>query len=189
MTAPRVYKAEGIILKRKNIGEADRILTVFTREYGKLRAVAKGIRKTSSRRASHLEVFNRVSVVLHVGKTFDHLSEVTTIEPYEQLRSDLARVSMAYYIAELIDSLLPERQEQADVFVLFCNAMESIRSGAVSGIYKTGKDFTLSLLWTLGFLPEGKVLTGQKLQDFIETITERRIKSTDFAKLLIARKA
>jgi len=189
MTVPRVYKVEGIILKRKSVGEADRILTIFTKEHGKLRAIAKGIRKTTSRRASHLEVFNRVSIVLHVGKTFDHLSEVTTLEAYERLRTDLARVSMAYYIAELIDSLLPERQEHAEVYALFCAAMEAIQNGAATGIYKTGKDFTLNLLWTLGFLPEGKILTGQKLQDFIETITERRIKSTDFAKLLMGRNA
>jgi DNA repair protein RecO (recombination protein O) len=185
MTVPRVYKAEGIILKRKNIGEADRILTVFTKEYGKIRAVAKGIRKTTSRRAPHLEVFNRAAIVFHVGKTLDHLSEVTTLDAFERLRTDLARVSMAYYIAELIDSLLPERQEHPEVYAQFCAAMSSIQNGASAGIYKTGKDFTLTLLWTLGFLPEGKILTGQKLQDFIETITERRIKSTDFAKLLI----
>lgn len=185
MTTPRVYKAEGIILKRKNVGEADRILTIFTKEYGKVRAIAKGVRKMTSRRAPHLEIFMRVGVILHAGKSLESISEVTPIEIYEDIRSDLARISMAYYLCELVDSLLPERQEHRDVFMLLTEALEATRVTEVHGIYKISKTFTLELLWVLGFLPHGKELTGTKLQDFIETITERRIKSTHFARLLM----
>lgn len=185
MTTSRVYKAEGIILKRKNYGEADRILTVFTKEYGKVRAIAKGIRKVSSRRAPHLEIFMRVAVVLHMGKSLESISEVTPIKVYEDIRTDLARVSIAYYLCELVDNLLPERQEHRDVFTLLTDALEDIRTISVSHIYKVSKTFTLELLWALGYLPRGKALTGIKLQDFIEAITERRIKSTHFARLLI----
>lgn len=189
MTTSRVYKAEGIILKRKNYGEADRILTVFTREYGKVRAIAKGIRKVSSRRAPHLEIFMRVGMVLHMGKSLESVSEVIPIEVYEDIRTDLVRVSIAYYLCELVDNLLPERQEHRDVFVLLTNALENVRTIPVHNVYKVSKTFTLELLWALGFLPHNKVLTGVKLQDFIETITERRIKSTHFAKLLMTQSA
>lgn len=189
MTIPRVYKAEGIILKRKNVGEADRILTMYTKEYGKVRAIAKGVRKTTSRRAPHLEIFMRVGAVLHAGKTLESISEVTPIEIYAGIRTDLARVSMAYYLCELVDSLLPERQEHRDVFVLLADALDAVRDAPSPGIYGISKSFTLELLWALGFLPEHKELTGEKLQNFIETITERRIKSTHFAKLLMARPA
>lgn len=185
MTAPRVFKAEGIILKRKNVGEADRIVTVFTKEYGKMRVIAKGIRKVSSRRAPHLEVFTRVRMVVHSGKTFESVSEVEPIEVYEHMRGDLSRVSMAYYLCELIDSLLPEKQEQRDVFTLLTQALDDLSLGSGPGIYLMSKTFTLELLWALGFLPRNKMLTGDKLQQFIETITERRMKSTHFARMIL----
>lgn len=185
MTTLRVYKAEGIILKRKNVGEADRILTIFTKEYGKVRAIAKGIRKMTSRRAPHLEIFMRVNVMLHTGKTLESISEVTSVEIYEDIRSDLNRVSMAYYLCELIDSLMPERQEHRDIFVLLADALEEIRVLPVNGIYKVSKACTLEVLWALGYLPHHKTLIGAELQSFIETITERRMKSTHFARLLM----
>ncbi len=185
MTTLRAYKAEGIILKRKNIGEADRIVTIFTREHGKIRVIAKGIRKMTSRRAPHLEIFMRVYVMIHTGKTLESISEVTPIEVYESIRNDLSRVSIAYYLCELIDNLMPEKQEHADVFALLTDALEEVRTIPVNGIYKVSKTCTLELLWALGYLPHGKILSGEELQNFIETITERRMKSTHFARLLI----
>ena len=185
MMAPRVYKAEGIILKRKNVGEADRIITIFTKEYGKVRVIAKGIRKVASRRAPHLEVFTRVYVVIHSGKSLESVSEVQSIEVYAHMRSDLARVSMAYYLCELVDSLLPEKQEHRDVFALLAQALDDLGRGNVVGIYAVSKTFTLELLWTQGFLPRNKMLTGDKLRLFIESITERRMKSTHFARQLM----
>ncbi|MEK7533192.1 MAG: DNA repair protein RecO [Patescibacteria group bacterium] len=185
MMAPRVYKAEGIILKRKNVGEADRIITIFTKEYGKVRVIAKGIRKVASRRAPHLEVFTRVYVVIHTSKSLESVSEVQPIEVYGYMRSDIARVSMAYYLCELIDSLLPEKQEHRDVFILLTRALNDLGKGTVASIYGVSKIFTLELLWTLGFLPRNKSFTGDKLQKFIETITEKRMKSTHFARQLM----
>lgn len=183
MTSPRVYKTEGIILKRKNVGEADRIITVFTKEYGKMRVIAKGIRKVSSRRAPHLEVFTRVNMVVHSGKSLESVSEVEPVNVFESVRSDLKRISMAYYFCELIDSLLPEKQEQRDVYSLLTRALDDLGSG--TRMYPMSKIFTLELLWTLGFLPRSKTLNGEALQQFIETITERRMKSTHFARLLM----
>ena len=182
---PRVYKAEGIILKRKNIGEADRIITIFTNEYGKLRVIAKGVRKISSRRGPHLEVFTHVQVMIHSGKTFESISEVVPIRAFDNIRKDLKRVSLAYYLCDLVDNLLAERQEHRDVFGLLIDAMGQIEDLDVNTLYSKSKLFTLELLWTLGFLPRNKSLNGQALQAFIETITERKLKSTSFARHLI----
>lgn len=185
MTVSRSYKTEGIILKRKNIGEADRIVTVFTREYGKLRLIAKGIRKVASRRAPHLEVFTRVRLVVHAGKTLESISEAEPIDIYALVRKDLARVSMAYYLCELTDSLVAEKQEHGEVFDLLSRGLEALGGGPIHGIYAVSKKFTLELLWMLGFLPKGKALSGDALQQFIETITERRMKSTKFARHIL----
>jgi len=62
------YKAEGIVIKRKNFGEADRILTVFTKKYGKIKVLAKGVRRITSRRGPNVELFNQVELVLHQGR-------------------------------------------------------------------------------------------------------------------------
>lgn len=184
MSSSRVYKVDGIILKRKNVGEADRILTIFTKQYGKLRVIAKGIRKVSSRRAPHLEVFTHISAVVHSGKTFESISEVESLDTYKQLRKDLKRVSLGYYLCELIDSLLPISQEHRDVFTLLLQTLQKINDGG--NIYKQTKIFTLELLWMLGFLPRNKHLSGQKLQTFIESITERSLKTPPFARRLIS---
>ena len=180
----RVFKAQGIILKRKNTGEADRVVTVFTREFGKLRVIAKGIRKVSSKRAPHLEVFTRVSCVIHNGKTMDAVSEVSPISMYAGIREDLSKVSVAYYLCELIDSLVPERQEQDDMYALLVSSFETLEKPDTN-IYLLSREFTLELLWALGFLPRDQSPSGKELQSFIESITERKLKSTHFARLLI----
>src|SRR3990167_3836469 len=89
MTSVRIYKAQGIILARKNVGEADRVLTVFTNEYGKVRVIAKGIRRINSRRSPHLEVFNHVGLMIRHGKAMDSVTEAETIESFPAIRCDL----------------------------------------------------------------------------------------------------
>lgn len=185
MMSSGVYKVEGIILKRKNVGEADRILTVFSKEYGKLRVIAKGIRKVSSRRAPHLEVFTHVAVVIHGSTSLESVSEVSPIETFPYLRSDLARVSLGYYLCELVDSLLPERQKHEDIFILLQESLASLNDQHFNNIYYLSKQFTLELLWRLGFLPRDRTLNGPILQNFIESITERRLKTPPFARQIM----
>ncbi|MCX6793793.1 MAG: DNA repair protein RecO [Candidatus Gottesmanbacteria bacterium] len=126
MRSPHVYTTEGIVLKRRNVGETDRILTLFTRQYGKVGVLARGVRKVSSRRAPHIEVFNRVIATLHKGNGPDTLIEVSPIASYEMIRRDLGRVGAAYYLCELIDGLLPVEQVHEDVFMLLCDAFAAL---------------------------------------------------------------
>ena len=72
------YKADGIIVARKNFGETDKLVTIFTKQYGKKVVLAKGIRRITSRRAPHLELFSAVSLVLRSGKSFDYITLVST---------------------------------------------------------------------------------------------------------------
>lgn len=187
MRASRIYTAEGIILKRKNIGETDRIVTVFTRQYGKLRLLAKGVRRVTSRRAPHLEIFTKVNMVIHQGKTLDAVSEVTPIEVFGPIRGDLRRVSIAYFLCELVDSMLAEKQEHEDVYALLSQAFGEIAKSEGATLYRTSKSFALELLWALGFLPRNKKLHGEALQAFIEDIAERRLKTPRFARSLVAK--
>lgn len=112
------YKVEGIILKRTNFGEADRFLTVFTKEKGKISVLAKGIRRITSRRAGSVELFNQAILFLHKGRNFDILTEATTLNTFPHFRLDFQKVGAAYYACELIDRLTPEEQEHDAVYEL-----------------------------------------------------------------------
>ncbi|MBU1326636.1 DNA repair protein RecO [Patescibacteria group bacterium] len=175
MIESRIYKALAIVLKRKNYREKDRIITGFTKEYGKIRLIARGVRRINSRRAPFLEIFSQVAIVAHRGKVFDSISEAQGISDFGLLRQDLKKVGIAYLLCELVDALLAEKQEHRDVYGLLLRALNSLNTKGTSRLHQTGRKFALELLWDLGFLPRGHVLRGSILQDFIENITEKRL--------------
>ncbi len=110
------FKTEGIILKRKNFGEADRILTSFTKKFGKVSVLARGVRKITSRRAGNVELLNRVMMFLHQGKNFYILTEAESINTYSALKSDLTLSTYAYHLIELTDKLTAENQENVILY-------------------------------------------------------------------------
>lgn len=173
----RTYKTEGIILKRTNFGEADRLLTVFTKHYGKIRARAPGIRRTTSRKAPHLELFNLASLFLAQGKNFDIVTEAVTLANFPGIRKDLKKVALAYYFCELVDGLCPERQESKEVFSLLKRSLRESEASRYNNIYYHSESFANQLLWNLGFLPRNKKLVGEELEQFIENLTEKKLKS------------
>ena len=186
MAVPRIYKVEGIILKRRNTGETDRIVTVFTKQYGKLRILAKGVRRVTSRRGPHLEIFSHVVLLVHRGKTLDTVSEIVPITTFETIRVDLERISVGYFYCELVNTLLAEKQEHLDVFSLLLNALQQLNRDHSDNIYNHSKHFALELLWILGFLPRSKSMGGKKLQDFVESIAEKRLHTPHFVRRLLS---
>jgi len=163
----RSYKTEGIVLKRVNFGEADRILTIFTKHDGKIKAIAKGVRKVTSRKGGNLELFNQVILFLSEGKNWDIITEAEAVNSFENLRKNLTLVSRAFQIAEVVDRLTAEREESRKVFELLIEAL----SGK-----KNVKEFEIELLKELGFgLP--KDLSEKSVVHFIESIIEKRLKS------------
>lgn len=104
------FKTEGVVLKRRNFGEADRILTIFSLHRGKISVMAKGVRKITSRRAGNIELLNRVQMYLHQGKTFLILTEASSLDTYANIKADLALSTYAYHIIELVDKLTAENQ-------------------------------------------------------------------------------
>ncbi|MBI4064965.1 DNA repair protein RecO [Candidatus Gottesmanbacteria bacterium] len=180
MRSPRVYKASGIVLKRRNIGETDRLVTIFTKEYGKIVVIARGIRKITSRRAPHLEIFSHVSLLLHKGKVCDIVTEVTTVHLISSIRKHLPFIQASYYMCELIDVLTPEKQEMEDVFYLLDDAISEIDDGRFTDLPVYLEEFALSLLRKLGFLPIEKTLRSSQIQPFIEHIVEKRMKTYQF---------
>jgi DNA repair protein RecO (recombination protein O) len=118
MTNERLYRTDAIILRRADFGEADRLLTVFTPDRGKLRLLAKGVRKTTSRKAGHVELFMLTQMLVAQGRTWDIISQAEIVQAYRGLRDDLDKTGHAYYLAELIDRFTEEHDPNQPVFEL-----------------------------------------------------------------------
>jgi DNA repair protein RecO (recombination protein O) len=172
-----VYTVEGVVLKRRTVGEADRIITIFTKQYGKMRVLAKGIRRITSRRAGHVELFNHVVLTLHRSKTLDIVTEAQSMRHGTNSLNPL-HVAYSYCICELIDQLLPDQQEHQDVFFLLSDAMEKLHAAVDHEVCQSiMSEFTHELLWCLGFLPHARQLAPDTIQSYVESITERRLKT------------
>ncbi|HCB23021.1 DNA repair protein RecO [Candidatus Daviesbacteria bacterium RIFCSPLOWO2_02_FULL_38_18] len=110
------FKTEGIILKRRDFGEADRILTVFSLHRGKITVLAKGVRRITSRRGGNVELLNRVQMFLYPGKNFLILTEAISLDTFQKLKEDLILSTYAFHILELVNKLTAENQENRDLY-------------------------------------------------------------------------
>lgn len=162
------YKALGIIIKRKNFGEADRILTVFTKRYGKLKVLAKGVRRITSRRGPNVELFNQVELVIHQGRTFDILTEAQVLNTFSSIRKDLNLVGLAFHVCEIVDGLCPEHQSHPKVYDLMLGVFNELDQGLIHAFEK-------NLLQELGYLSTEYQDVNTTL--FIENILERKLKT------------
>jgi DNA repair protein RecO (recombination protein O) len=122
----RLYRVEAVVLRRWDLGEADRILALYTSQRGKLRAVAKGVRRPTSRLGGHLELFARSTVLLARGRDLDLVTQAEVIDPFHGLRRDECRIGMAGYIAELVDALTSEGDPQPLVYDLLIETLQGI---------------------------------------------------------------
>ncbi len=122
----RNFRTEGIIIKRRNFGEADRILTVMTRDYGKLQIKAAGVRKITSRRSAHIELLNHTILHLYKGHTFSILTEATVVNDFAPVKAHFDKVGFAYHLCELVDGLCPENQENRNVFFLLQKTLSDL---------------------------------------------------------------
>ena len=184
MKQSRVYTAEAIVLKRRNVGETDRTLTLFTKQYGIVRVLARGVRKVTSRRAPHIEVFNHLIATIHKGQHQDTLTEVAPVETFEQVRHDLKRVGAAYYLCELIDGLLPVEQVHEDVFALLVEALTTLSKVGRERVDVLRARFAAALLTKLGYMASGKKYKDNDIDAYVEELLERRLKTVRLASQL-----
>jgi DNA repair protein RecO (recombination protein O) len=157
-TGQRTYRAEGIVLRGHDLGEADRILTILTRERGKVRAVAKGIRKMTSRKAGHLEPFCRCNLLLAQGRDLDVVSQVETIEAFIRLRSSLDLLGPAYYLAELVDTFTEDNAEHQALYDAYTAVLVALEHGADSA--PVVRWFELFVLTANGLAPSWTACAG-----------------------------
>ena len=152
MAARKTYRTRGIVLRHVPIGEADRIVTIFTPELGKIRAVARGVRRTRSKLSGHLEPLTYVAASLAHGRTLDVISEAQTVRSFRGLREDLALMSQSVYLAELADAFLAEREAGRDLFGLLSDCLAALESSAEPS--RLLPWFEVRMLGLSGFGPE-----------------------------------
>lgn len=163
--AERAYKADGFVLRGRNLGEADRIFTLFTRERGKLDAVAKGVRRTKSHFAGKLEFLTEASLMLHAGRSLDVITSATIVHSEWERLVEPGAFAAANVVAELIDAFCEPDLAQPEIYELLAGAVRALANAAQPRALLTR--FELRLLDLLGILPElgACVRCGASLHD------------------------
>jgi DNA repair protein RecO (recombination protein O) len=122
----RSFRLEAVVLRHNDWGESDRILGLYTLEMGKLRALAKGVRKLRSRKAGHLEPFTRVNLLLARGRDMPLITQAETMDPYLPLHEDLFGATYASYVVELLDRFTYEEGENRDLYRLLVETLSRL---------------------------------------------------------------
>ena len=152
MPIPRRYTTDAIVLSRFDLGEADRVLTLITPTGGKLKVIAKGIRRPTSRLGGSLEPFAELTVALARGRTFDVVTQVSVGHAWLKLRDSLESTATAWYLAELADRSLEERHAAEPLYLLLRRAYELLDAGMAPG--RVARWYEMHLLDELGQRPE-----------------------------------
>ena len=155
MSRARLYKTEGIVLRSMDLGEADRVLTVLTPRLGKLRVIAKGIRRPRSRIGGGLEPFSDVHLVLAVGRTFDVVTQAALEDPHLGLRNDLHSTAAAWYLVELADRFCEGSADAHAAFQLLAQGLAALDASPEQVSREVvARWYELHLLGEMGFRPE-----------------------------------
>jgi DNA repair protein RecO (recombination protein O) len=148
----RTLRTEAVVLRHNNWGEADRMLSLYTREAGKVRAIAKGVRKLRSRKAGHLEPFTRVSLLLARGREMWIVTQAETVNAYLPLRENLLKVGYAAYVVELLDRFTYEEGENIPLYNLLVDTL--YRLDVEEDLALAVRYYEVRLLDYLGYRPQ-----------------------------------
>lgn len=145
-----LYREHGIVLRTHKLGEADRIIVFVTRGHGKVRAVAKGVRKTRSRFGSRLEPCSHVALQLYEGRELDIVTQAESVDHFRAIREDLDRLAAAQLMLEATDQISQEREPDTGLYQLLVGALRAL---AGDGGALVAPAFLLKLLATDGVRP------------------------------------
>ena len=148
-----LYKEQGVVLRSSKLGEADKIVTVMTQGSGKVRAVAKGIRKTTSRFGARLEPFTHVSLMVYRGRgSLDTVSQAEILAPFMALRGDLGLFAAGETMLEAVDKVAEEHERNVRLFMLLLTGMRVLDTRPADPA-AVAESFLLKLLSLSGFHP------------------------------------
>lgn len=148
-------EAEGIVLRLTDFGEADRIVTLFTLEQGKMQGVARGAKRSKKRFAGALEPFAHLKLQLHMGTGLASLASADILDIFSGIRADLDRIGCAAYACELVERLTPEDEPSPRLFRLLYCYLERLNEAPASPSDR--RFFAVNLLKILGYQPDLQV--------------------------------
>jgi len=152
MSKARLYRVSAVVIRQRSFGEADQVIVLFTRERGKLAAVAKSSRKSLSKLAGGLQLFYHLRALLAAGRSLDVITQVQPIDTFLHLREDMVRFAHACYLCELVDSLTEEQAPDEMVFELLIEGLRALDGAGDPSTIARG--FELRLFTHLGYGPE-----------------------------------
>ncbi len=179
-----------VVLARRNFGEADRLLTIYTKDFGKLTALAKGVRRPTSRKSGHLEPGSWCKIFLAKGKNIDIITEVEVQKAYGIENFSQEKAVKIYHLLELVDYLTVQNQKNSQVFNLLVNFLRLVESNdnfnLISSVFK------IKLLKILGFFSATNLKSSKakdllnilEMEDFNKISTETNLSSQSYLKLL-----
>ncbi len=157
MAKPRTYTVDAVVLRHTDFGEADRLVVLYARGRGKLRALAKGVRRIRSRKAGHLEPFTETRLMLAQGRDLDVITQAQALQTFPQLRGDLTRFTYAAYAAELADKFTFEGEDHPGLYSLLVHTLQRLAN--YPDLDLVTRYYELHLLEAAGFRPELGVCT------------------------------
>lgn len=153
-----LYAAEGIVLRTRNLGEADRIVTLYTRDHGKVECVARGSRRARSRLIGGTQLFTHGTYMLYSGRSLDSLNQAEIVESFAALREDLVAMAFASYFAELLDICVEPGEPSEDLYQLCLGAFKALQDGVQSDL--VSRWFEFNVMTILGYAPQLEACVG-----------------------------
>jgi DNA repair protein RecO (recombination protein O) len=147
-----LYKEQGIVLRAVKLGEADKIVSILSQGSGKIRAVAKGIRRTNSKFGARLEPFTHVSLLLYRGRNLDTVTQAEILSPFVGVRRDFDRIAAGETMLEAVDKVAEEHESNVRLFVLLLHGLRALEGGPADPA-AVAESFLLKLLSLSGFRP------------------------------------
>lgn len=176
------YSSEGIVLARRSYSEADRILVVYSKNYGKVSLMAKGVRKPKSRKRGSLEVFSHIKFSAARGRNLDIIEEAEIIDSFQTIRKNLKKVAVAYYFMEVVGRVTREDKKNEKFFALILKNLQNLKT--TKSLRKLREEFIFQTLVLLGFWPKGRIMDNP--DKILENVVEREINSIRVGKKLLS---
>lgn len=186
------YNDTAIILRRYPFGEADYLLTLFTKNRGKVKVVAKGVRKVTSRRGGHLDLFNQVKIQVREGKGLGILTEAKATNTLVHAKKSIKKIAHFYFLGELMENLFVDEEKNYVVFQKLVNVFDGIEKLNLDQepeMEKVAREFEVFVLKNLGywsdevqgkFYPQRLRAQREFNHNLIRDISQRQINSTKF---------
>lgn len=172
--------SEGIIVKRINFGEADRIISVMTPYKGKISIVAKGVRRITSRRGGNVELLNKIKFQIFQGSGMPILTEADSLATFPKIKADLILSSYGSHIAELAERFLPEEQPNPTAYQLLNSILNLLEDNPRQIFIRA---YEVKLLSTLGFWSTGQIDAAKEIKAILDSL--QKLSWTEIAQMTL----